>query len=80
MIPWLPIIIYGAVFYAGLIYWGRVMSTYVIHYCYCDVEDGSDRVCTPGAKKECEAPWPHCPHFQMRRTSEQQEEGHDGRR
>ena len=44
--------------------------TLTISYCYCDVEDGSDRVCTPGAKKECELPWARCPHFQMKRVEE----------
>ncbi len=39
----------------------------IVNYCYCDLEDGTDRVCTPGSKKECESPWVRCPHFQMRR-------------
>lgn len=51
--------------------WGSSSAAMIVYYCYCDVEDGSDRVCTPGSKKECEAPWVHCQHFQMRRNNEQ---------
>ena len=43
-----------------------------ILYCYCDVEDGSDRICTPGTKKECQQPWVRCPHFQMRKAESEE--------
>jgi len=57
---------------AALIYWQHLLGKrpMVIQYCYCDLEDGSDRVCTPGSKKECESPWVRCPHFQMRREED----------
>ena len=44
-----------------------------LHYCYCDLEDGSDRVCAPGTKPECDKHFARCKHFQMRRIDQDQE-------